>query len=98
MAPLCAAYGAALLALPAREAGKVERKTTRVNPVALLGVIVAPSMERSRERLIAMGTHIPFPCSEQVIYMASTARKRGVEDQRRKAFVMHGVTCALDIK
>ena len=76
----------------------MERETSGINPETLLCAIIAPSMERSGERLKAMGTHIPFPCGEQVIHMPSTAGQSGVEDQRRKAFVMHGVTCALVIK
>jgi len=45
--PFCAAHSAALFALTAGKAGKVQRQASGVHPEALLRLVVAAGMERS---------------------------------------------------
>ena len=45
--PFRAAHSAALLALPAREAGKMQSEASGINPEAMLRLVIAAGMERS---------------------------------------------------
>ena len=61
LTPFCGAHSATLGTLSARNARKMQGEGTRINPHTLLRVVIAAGVERSRERIIAMGPEIPFP-------------------------------------